>query len=160
MDGPFIYYKYVTGKHFIGRTKDVTIMNNFLTQGENVALLAPAKTGKMSLLQQTLYQMKMLHRNYTVAEVQLLDVRSVQEFLLRLGDAVIRCYASTPSEYDRIIREYLTGTHFVFDQRVYADSDRIVSLNWDVQPEDVDAMLRLPYRLSSGKDSQLYVVLN
>ena len=159
MDGPFIYYKHVTGKHFIGRTKDVTIINNFLTQGENVVLLAPAKTGKMSLLQQTFYQMKMLHRNYTVAEVQLLDVRSVQEFLLRLGDAVIRCYASTPSEYDRIIREYLPGTHFIFDQAVYADSDRIVSLNWDVQPEDVDAMLRLPYRLSAGKDSQLYIVL-
>ena len=159
MDGPFIYYKHVTGKHFIGRTKDVTIINNFLTQGENVVLLAPAKTGKMSLLQQTLYQMKMLHRDYMLAEVQLLDVRSVQEFLLRLGDAVIRGYASTPSEYDRIIREYLPGTHFIFDQKVYADTDRIVSLNWDVEQEDIDAMLRLPYRLSAGKESQLYVVL-
>ena len=123
MDGPFIYYKHVTGKHFIGRTKDVTIINNFLTQGENVVLLAPAKTGKMSLLQQTLYQMKMLHRDFMLAEVQLLDVRSVQEFLLRLGDAVIRGYASTPSEYDRIIREYLPGTHFIFDQKVYADTE-------------------------------------
>ena len=159
MDGPFVYYKYVTGKYFVGRTKDVNIVNNFLTQGENVCLLAPAKTGKMSLLQQTFYQMKMLHRNYMAAEVQLLDVRSVQEFLLRLGDAVIRCYASTPSEFDRIIRDYLPGTHFIFDQKVYADSDRIVSLNWDIQPEDVEAMLRLPYKLSASKDFQLYIIL-
>ena len=90
MDSPFIYYKYVTGKNFVGRRKDVTIISNFLSQGENVALIAPAKSGKMSLLQQSLYQMKMLHRNYVVAEVSLLDVRTVQEFLLRLGDAVIR----------------------------------------------------------------------
>ena len=96
MDSPFIYYKYVTGKNFVGRRKDVTIISNFLSQGENVALIAPAKSGKMSLLQQSLYQMKMLHRNYVVAEVSLLDVRTVQEFLLRLGDAVIRTCANTP----------------------------------------------------------------
>ena len=159
MDSPFIYYKYVTGKHFVGRRKDVTIISNFLSQGESVALIAPAKTGKMSLLQQALYQMKMLHKNYSVAEVSLLDVRTVQEFLLRLGDAVIRTCASTPSQYARIIEDYLQGTHFVFDQTVFADTDRIVSLNWDVDKEDVQAMLRLPYRLTAGGDGQLYIVL-
>ncbi|MCR4863576.1 MAG: hypothetical protein K5850_00240 [Bacteroidales bacterium] len=159
MDSPFIYYKYVTGKNFVGRRKDVTIISNFLSQGENVALIAPAKSGKMSLLQQSLYQMKMLHRNYVVAEVSLLDVRTVQEFLLRLGDAVIRTCANTPGEYTRAVEDHLQGTHFVFDQKVFADSDRIVSLNWDIDKDDIQAMLRLPYKMTAGGERQLYIVL-
>ena len=47
MDGPFIYSKYVTGKHNIGRKSDALILGNLLSKGENVVIYEPPKTGKM-----------------------------------------------------------------------------------------------------------------
>ena len=159
MEQPFIYEKYVTGKQFLSRRNSTVILSNLLSHGENVAIYAPPKSGKMSLLQQTLYEMRTSSRRYVTATVDLLGIRSSKDFLTTLGDSVIRAFATTPQEYSAIVRTYLSGSHFVFDQRAYSESDRIVSLNWDLDEEDTLAMLRLPYYLAEDKDIQLYIIL-
>ena len=59
MDTPFPYAQYVTGKHFIGRKADMTLLGNLLSQGEHVAIYEPPKSGKTSLIQQALYTMRL-----------------------------------------------------------------------------------------------------
>ena len=54
MDTNFPYSQYVTGRNFVGRRTDVTLLENLLNQGEHVLLSEPPKTGKTSLIQQTL----------------------------------------------------------------------------------------------------------
>ena len=54
METNFPYAQYVTGRNFVGRRSDVTLLGNLLTQGEHVVLSEPPKTGKTSLIQQTL----------------------------------------------------------------------------------------------------------
>ena len=78
MDSTFIYDRYVTGKDFIGRKQDCVILGNLLTQGENVALWEPPKTGKMSLIQQTLFNMRMGGMRFVVGELTLLNIRSIE----------------------------------------------------------------------------------
>ena len=51
METPFVYNKYVTGKNFIGRRSDSTVLSNLLSAGENVSLYEPPKSGKMSLVE-------------------------------------------------------------------------------------------------------------
>ena len=41
MDSPFLYNRYVTGQHFIGRKEDCAILGNLLTQSENVVVWEP-----------------------------------------------------------------------------------------------------------------------
>ncbi|MCQ2141963.1 MAG: hypothetical protein MJY83_06420 [Bacteroidales bacterium] len=159
MEGPFIYNKFVTGKNFIGHKIECSSLTNMLNAGENVSIYAPAKTGKMSLIQQSLFNMRAQNRIFTYCQVDLLRTRSISEFLLSFGDAVIRAYASTPAEYTGIIETYLSGTHFIFDQIVYREADRIVSLNWDVDDHDIESMLRLPYRLAEEHQKQMYMLL-
>ena len=160
METPFIYNKYVTGKNFIGRRSDSTVLSNLLSAGENVSLYEPPKSGKMSLVEQTLFNMRIQGKHFLVAEVNLLDVRSCDVLLRRWGDAVIRCFATTPSEYADIVGTRLEGTHFVFDNEVYSQKDEILSTNWEVDENDIKAILTLPYRLAQGGDSQLFVLVD
>ena len=58
MDRPFAYDNYVTGKSFVGRKMDCTILGNLLQNGEHVVIYEPPKSGKMSVIQQTLFNMR------------------------------------------------------------------------------------------------------
>lgn len=160
MDTPFVYDKYVTGKNFIGRREDCTILGNLLTQGEHVAIYEPPKSGKMSVIQQTLFNMRIQGRQFLVGQFSLLNIRTVQAFLTRLGSTVIRTEASTPAEYMEIIERHLSGTHFVFDSQRYSASDEIISLNWEIDDNDIEAMLKLPGRLAAEKGQMLYLIID
>ncbi|MDY6443531.1 MAG: hypothetical protein SPK76_00705, partial [Bacteroidales bacterium] len=58
MDNIFQYNKCVIGKQFLGRSVEVRAFANLLTQGENVVIYEPPKTGRKSLVQQGFYTMK------------------------------------------------------------------------------------------------------
>ncbi len=160
MDSPFLYNKYVTGQHFIGRKEDCAILANLLSQGENVALWEPVGTGKKSIVHQVLTRMKVSGSRFTVGDISALDIRSGEAFARRLGSAIIRLVASTPDEYSRIVNTYLSGTHFVFDQTAYSASDTILSTNWDLDDDDIRAVLRLPYRLAQDRGERIYLIID
>jgi hypothetical protein len=67
--------------------------------------------------------------------------------------------ASTPDEYERVVLQYLGGTHLVFDRKAFADSDTILSTNWDLDEADIKAVLRLPYLLSASRPDRMYMIV-
>ena len=160
MDSPFLYNRYVTGQHFIGRKEDCTILGNLLAQSENVVIWEPVGTGKKSLVHQVFTKMKVSGQRYAVGETTALDIRTGEAFVKRLGAAVIRMFASTPDGYEAIVKKHLDGTHFVFDRKAFSDCDTILSTNWDLDDNDFKAVLRLPYILSAEKGEKTYVVID
>lgn len=160
MESPFIYNKYVTGKNFIGRKGDITILGNLMNAGENVSIYEPPRSGKTSAIQQAFFNMRIQGKRFAIAEVNLTVTRSIGQMLLQLGDACIRAFASTPGEFADIAGRLLEGTHLVFDQLSYAETDAILSLNWDVDDEDIRAVFRLPYRLAAEHGTQLFVIID
>ena len=160
MDSPFLYNRYVTGQHFIGRKEDCTILGNLLRQGENVVLWEPFGTGKKSLVHQVFTRMKVGGGNFVVGEVSALDIRSGENFVSRLGAAAIRLAASTPDEYERIVTEKLSGTHYVFDRKAFSDADTILSTNWNLDDNDLKAVLRLPYLLAKERQDRSYLIID
>ena len=160
MDTAFPYDKFVTGKNFIGRKSDCTILSNLLSQGEHVALYEPPKSGKTSLIQQSLFSMRFTARSFLVGQFSVLNIRTVDEFLLRFGSTVIRMVATTPAEYAQIVSRYLQGTHFVFDENAFADRDELLSRGWDLDAEDVKAVLRLPFRLAADRGAPLILIID
>lgn len=159
MESAFNYSTPVTGKSFIGRKNDARVLGNLLSQGENVAVFCPPKSGLTSLIQESILGMRAGGSDFSVAMVQLRDIRSRQDFLLRLGDEVCRAAASTADEFSRLIRTYLAGSHFVFDSRQYAENGRILSLKWDVDDEDTLALFRFPFLVASESGRQMVIVL-
>ena len=160
MDGPFIYDKFVTGKNFIGRKGECAILGNFITQGINAAIVSPPRTGKSSIIQQTLFNLRLARMQFLAGSFSVHNIRTVEKFLRRYGGAVIRMAASTPEEYGALIGKHLAGTHFIFDQEEFSLTDEVVSLNWDVDEDDIRAMLLLPYRIAEEKQMRMVLTID
>ena len=160
MDSPFIYYRYVTGKNFFGRREDCTILGNLLSQGEHIVMYEPPKTGKTSVIQQTLLNLRVTGRQFSIGQFNLMNIRSIATFLTRLGSTALRTVATTPAEFTELIGKYLDGTHFIFDQRSYAETDQIISLNWDIDDDDIRAMLSFPHKIARDRGVALILILD
>lgn len=160
METPFIYSTYVTGRNFIGRKAECNTLGNLLGRGENVVIYAPPKSGKRSLIQQALFNMRVTGGQFTACEVNLFNIRNAETFLIRLGSAVIRSCYSTPAEYGNIISSLLEGTHFVFDKERFARFDEVVSLNWSMEENDIASMLRLPGRIAAERGTRMFIIIN
>lgn len=160
MASAFVYDKYVTGKNFVGRRMECTILSNLLEAGENVYIYGKPESGKMSLVQQSLFNMRLAGKMFMVGQLDLFNVRRVDDFLLRFGDAVIRACASVPEEYAGIVAEYLSGTHFVFDPARFSSCGEVVSLNWEMDRNDISSMLSLPMKVPQGRNMPFYMVIS
>ena len=158
MDTPFVYDNHVTGKNFVGRKTECTVLANLLEAGENVCLYEPPKAGKTSLVQQSLYNMRASGKPFMVAYVNLMNVRTRRDFLKRFGAAVLRAAYSVPSDYARAIQDYLESSHFVFDPAQFASKEDIVCMNWDADENDIYMMTRLPFRVAEEKGLPVYVI--
>ena len=159
MDTPFVYDNYVTGKNFVGRKLECTILSNLLETGSQVSLYEPPKSGKMSVIQQTLFNMRAVGKQFSVAWVNLFNVRTVYDFLKKFGTAVIKPLYSTPAEYADVVSRHLAGTHFLFDPARFASHEEIVCLNWEPDANDIEQMLRLPFRIAEERGIPCFVVI-
>ena len=159
METPFVYDRYVTAKNFIGRKKECGVLANLLEAGEHVVMYEPPKTGKMSLIQKTLINMRSSGKQFMIVCVDMFNIRTMQEFMIRFGTTVMKAALSTQDQYKDAIERYLEGTHFVFDRERYYQDGSIVSLNWDLDKADMAAMMRLPYRLAADRKLPFYVIL-
>ncbi len=160
MDTYFPYSQYVTGRNFMGRRADVTLLGNLLTQGEHVVLSEPPKTGKTSLVQQTLYSLRVKTVTFSVGQFSALNIRTPEAFLLRMGATLFRMAGSTPSEYSDLAQRFLPGTHFVFDPVAYEADGSLLSLNWDLEESDVTAMMNLPFRMAQERGDRMILIID
>ena len=160
MDGTFPYNKPVTGKQFLGRTAEVRTFVNLLTQGENVVIYEPPKTGRKSLIQQGFYNMKSAGQRFVAVQLSLLDVRTLSELTLRLASGVLRTVGSSPVEYAKAAHELLDGTHLVFDIARYNACGEVISPNWELDLEDLRAAFLLPFRIGIQTGVPRFVVID
>ncbi len=159
MDTPFIYNQYVTDKNFIGRGTERKILANLIKAGEHISIYEPPKTGKMSLLMQVFSDLKNERTQFVVAMVDMLNVRTLEDFLMKFGTAVIKLSASTPDEYASLVETYLGDTHFVFDRVQFINSGQVLSLNWKPDVNDIARLMELPQKLALAKGIRYVVVL-
>ena len=158
METPFIYDRYVTAKYFIGRKKECGILGNLLAAGEHVVMYEPPKTGKMSIIQQTLINMRSAGAQFMTVCIDMFNIRTMDEFLLRFGTAVMKAALTTPDQYKDAIQHHLEGTHFVFDRERFYQDGSIVSLNWSPDRNDMEKMMKLPGLIASEKGVPFFLI--
>ena len=107
METTFTYDRQVSGKTFVGRLSERECLKNSLRAGENVALYDIPKTGKASLLRQSLLELSIEGFKYTTVEISLLSLRSTDEFLNKVSEALIGAVTHTQEEKDRLRSEFL-----------------------------------------------------
>lgn len=159
MERNFVYDSFVTGSSFIGRNAEINSLIDTVSGGGNIAIYEPAGTGKTSLVQQAFLKMKGRGLNFIDVTVDLFNVRSLQDFATRLGSELLRACCKREEEYPSFVNSYLSGTHFVFDLRQYEAHGNILSLNWNVDAADLDAIWSLPYRIAADSGVKVVVVI-
>ena len=160
MESAFPYTRYVTGKDFVGRRNDVLLLGNLLSQGEHVCLYEPPRTGKTSLVQQTLYSMRLAGRSFHVGQFSVLNVRSREAFLLRLAGTVLKMTASAPEGYAAIVERYLQGTNLAFDSVAFAERGEVLSARRTLDAADCTALLDFPFRIAKEQNLRMILIVD
>jgi len=160
MESLFPYEKFVTGKQFVGRKTESSVLANLLRSGEHAVIYEPPKAGKTSLVQQALFNLNMLNYRPLVVTMNLFNILSESDFLCTYGTSVIRSLCSTPAEYENVVTKYLSGSHFCFDYSRFSDYDEIISMNWDIDETDFFPVLNLPVRLAADMGKDIVVVID
>lgn len=159
MNTTFPYDRYVTGKNFAGRRKDIMSLEAMVVSGENVAVYGEPRTGKMSLVQQMLMHSYTQGHRFTVANVNMLRDRSTTDVLKSFVSGVVKTCASSQSEYETIIRTHLDGTHFEFDPNRFDDYGELVSFHGNPSDLDMEKAFALPSILAAEKNIRLVVLV-
>ena len=160
MDTPFIYDKFVTGRNFVGRKNECNALSNLISAGESVVIYEPPKTGKTSVIRNTLLNMQITGKIFSVVSLNMFNIRTCRDFLTRFGSEVIRSAASSPQECEELVQTFLDGTHFVFDRERYVSCAEAVSLNWDPDKADMEKIAELPFRIAALRDTRTVVILD
>ncbi len=158
MDSAFIYDTYVTGKNFIARKSDLEDLQNAILHKRCVSIYAAAKSGKKSLIKNSLQCLYLKNIQIKYAELSLISLRQLDEFLIVLLEKVIRAFASTPLEYKEILNKYLCDTCFFFDEKKLSNIDSFISINGELSREDILSALSLAFRISKN-ESKCFVLL-
>ena len=160
METTFTYDKTVTGRDFIGRKAGGKQMSDILSRGLNVSIYEPAKTGKNSLICQTLIDMRSSGMSFRTAEFSLLNIRSMADYCLRLISTVVGVFANTPEEHRAIVQEFLGDSSFAYDEQAFARRTSLVCLKDDLKASDLRVALSLPYRLAEKTGVRLLVIVH
>ena len=131
-----------------------------LGKQENVYIYDAPKSGKMSVIQQTLFNMRIAHQQFIACEVSILNVRSIKAFLKKFGATVIRAIGSTPQEYAEAVTKYLSDSAFFFDTEEFSDKDEILCHNEEISDDDIRSIIMLPYKIAEDKGQSVYVILS
>lgn len=157
---PFIYNKYVTDRDFVGRKTEVNILSNLLRAGENVVIYEPAKTGKMSLIQQSLIGLKVSGMQFSAAEFSLLNVRSRGEFLSRLCSTMLRAVTSDPSGMKDLVSELLPFDCFSFDTEGYELGRNPLKVVSEPGDEALEAALSFPWKVAERRGERFILIIS
>jgi AAA+ ATPase superfamily predicted ATPase len=105
MDSPFTYNKFVTGSDFVGRQRELSLLVNLIRQGESVVIYEPPKSGKKSLVQQSLITLRKEAYNYTVCHINLFNVRTKRHLLQKFCNIVLDTFSNTPTDRDELLKD-------------------------------------------------------
>lgn len=159
MNTSFVYDSPVTGSRFIGRKRDLDILHNLLSGGNSTVVYGEPGCGCMSLVQQTLAQMKMHDPGMIVAEIDFSRCRTTEDLLVAFSDGLLKACGSSPSEYREFVQSGLAGAHFVFDNEQFSAHGLTVSMNWI--PDDVDIVktFDFPAFLAEKKRTNIVILI-
>ena len=155
----FVYDTFVTGKNFIGRKAESNAVRNLLGHGTSVCIYEPPKAGKMSVIQQALFNMRLSGVPFTAPQTDLFNCRDTRSLALKLASSIIRSAASTPAEYAGIIETMLKDTRFHFDQTAFSENDEVVCLDGNPDRNDLDRLFRLPGEIAARTQSPVFVII-
>lgn len=157
METNFPYARPVGGKQFLGRKEEREKLGQLLSEGKNVVIYEPAKTGKNSLLS------KYFSENNRDADVVVLSfngVRSSEAMAIRLISAIINIHPLSPIERESMINELLPDTCFKYNAEALAKGGSGITVDGQIGDNDLYALFKMPYSYASNNGRKLILAIS
>ncbi len=98
MDTPFVYNQFVTGADFVSRELELNLFTNLVRQKQHVLMYEPPKSGKKSLVQQGLINLRKDGYEFTISNINLFNVRTKKHLLQKVCSTLLSSYCNAPDE--------------------------------------------------------------
>lgn len=116
MESPFEYNKPVSGPMFIGRGNELKTLCCLFKEKKNVLLYGQARTGKKSLIFNSLEVLKRESYNYTLCNVTLFNIRCIEAMMLKYTNLLIASFTHSATEWINILNKYLPSAPYILDE--------------------------------------------
>lgn len=88
VSNPFILYGYESEKYFCDRETETAELKRLITNGNNVALIAPRRMGKTGLIEHLFHQ-RDISRNYYTFLIDIYATKNMEELVLAMSSAML-----------------------------------------------------------------------
>ncbi len=109
MDTPFAYNRFVVGADFLSRKNELNLLTSLLHDKHHALIYDAPKTGKRSLVQQTLLNLQKVSYPFNVCDINLLNIRDSNIFLRTLANQIASCVSNTLSDWNSFSEKYLSS---------------------------------------------------
>ncbi len=157
MESPFEYNKFVTGSAFIGRTKEVGILCNLLRERNNILMYGQAKTGKKSLIYNSLDKLRQESYNFVTCNINLFNIRCVEAMMLKYTNAVLSCFAIPVADWSGLLKKYLPSAPYTLDELYHAKLKFTYTTKQLLTDAQIEEILHLPENLTREYDIHMII---
>ena len=88
VNNPFILYGYESEKYFCDRRAETAELKRLVTNGNNVALIAPRRIGKTGLIENLFHQRDIMRQYYTFL-IDIYATKNIEEMVLALSTSML-----------------------------------------------------------------------
>ncbi len=103
---PFVIYGYVSEELFCDREQETKELYDSLSNGRNIALIAPRRIGKSGLIDHLFHQVE-VEKNYYTFHIDIYATKNLQEFVLSMGKDILASLQPRGKKIMRIFVSYL-----------------------------------------------------
>ena len=158
-NSPFLIGKTATGGTFIDRTWERERLAINFRSGINSILISPRRWGKSSLVKQVALDMKK-EPKIRFAFMDLFHVRSEEEFLERMAEAVFKALAGTLEERMRDVKTFIRGVIPQVGFGADSQSEFTLKLSWPDGQRNIQELLDMPERMAKSKKVRLVLCID
>lgn len=153
MQNPFKYGIRVSGSSFFDRTKVKRAMLNTLDGGSNIVLYGPRRYGKSSLVGELLNDLR--QRGIACAELNLMDIASLDDFIAKFARAVYRELAPVAGALNQVANLFKRITPTVGIDNEGRPELKFTITSAKASIEALRDVLELPNKLCSGRQKMV-----
>lgn len=130
INNPFILYGYESAKYFCDRKEETAELKRLVTNGNNVALIAPRRIGKTGLIE-NLFHQKDIERQYYTFLIDIYATKSLEEMVMAMGASML---ASLRPRGTKVMQRFVS---FLSSLRTGVTFDPAGNPSWNVELGDI-----------------------
>lgn len=157
MESPFIFNKYVTGPDFIARSAELNLLTDMLNQRQNCLIIEPPKSGKKSLVNQAIINLKKESANFQLCEIDLFNVKTQHKFLSKLVNKLLCPLAVKNEELQKVAREYLYKIPHTVSNPEPNSTSGYITITKELSQAQKAEIMNLPEKLSEENGTNFIV---